>query len=150
MCKTQEQVVAGFGAGRESRPVLAQRRGEISAVFNGGDQHDVFEFLEQLFQSARATEIAAGRYGLWGHVQGSDGAATHVERLFGFVRETRRRCTVCRGSVRAWFSSEKVLRVTPTVAAGGCNTLSDLCVCSSAARWQKRCVVAIVRETQRI
>ena len=78
------------------------------------------------FERARGLEIDSGRYGLWGGVQLTVPAATHVERLFGFLRETRRRCTRCREGVRSWFSSERVLRVSPKEEPGGPLTVADM------------------------
>ena len=115
--RTYCQVLAGFGRGADSVPVLADQRGRVGRQFLGGDQHDVFEFLEHFLDRARVWEIEARRCSGWGGVQLTTPVATHVERLFGFVRETRRRCRVCkemgRAQVRSWFSSENVLHVAP-------------------------------------
>ena len=70
---THCQVLGGFGSGENAMPVLARHRGKVGAVFEGRDQHDVFEFLEQFVERARRAEIGAGRYAMWGHVQGIKG-----------------------------------------------------------------------------
>ena len=124
--RTYCQVVGGLGGGSASVPVFVARRGHVGEVFEGTLQHDVFEFLEHFLERARSAEIASGRYGLWGAVQLTWPAATHVERIFGFVRETRRRCLRCRGAVRAWFSSERVLRVLPREVPGGPLTVAEM------------------------
>ena len=87
----------GAGAAVRRRPVLAERRAEVDKVFRDDNQHDVFEFFEAFMDRARAGEIKAGRRGPWHGVQLTEGFATHVERIFGFVQETRRRCKECRG-----------------------------------------------------
>jgi hypothetical protein len=110
----------------------------VDARFGGAHQHDVFEFFEGLLDKARAAELAAGRYGIWGHVQVTTPAATHVDRLFAFVREVRRRCVVCRGHVQSWFSSECVLRVTPKAMPGGPVTVAEMYLDSCVPQSEER------------
>ena len=44
---------------------------------------------------AEASELDARRWGAWAGVQLDVAAATQVDRIFGFIQETRRRCTIC-------------------------------------------------------
>ena len=147
--QTYSQVLSGFGRGEDLLPVLARRRAQVSGVFAGARQHDVFEFFEQFLDKARRFEINANRSGIWGSVQVDSPQATHVERLFGFVRETRRQCTACRGIVRSWFSSERVLRVTPRVVPGGPMTVSDMYL-DSCAPCRRKSIVSGVTPAQHI
>ena len=61
--RTYGQLLGG-GAGDavRRRPVLAERRAEVSEVFQDENQHDVFEFFEAFIGRARAGEIQAGRF----------------------------------------------------------------------------------------
>jgi len=130
--RTYCQVLAGFGRGAASVPVLAERRAQVHDVYRGAHQHDVVEFFEHFLDRARSVEIAAGRCGAWGGLQMDRPVATHVERIFGFVRETRRRCLQCRGNVRSWYSSECVLRLSPEEVPGGPMTVSEMYFASCA------------------
>ena len=109
-------------------------------------------FSKRFFDKARALELAAGRYGIWSGVQVNIAAATHVERLFGFVQETRNRCTVCRGSVLSYFSSERVLRVTPREVPGGPMTVAEMYMDACAPEHIQadcdRCQLRTVHESQ--
>ena len=145
--RTYCQVLAGFGQGADSVPVLAAQRQLVGHQFAGDDQHDVFEFLEGFLDCARSWEMAAARCSFWAGVQLTDPVATHLERLFGFVLETRRRCKVCRGQVRSWFSSEKVLRVSPQEDAGGPYTVTEMYLASCAAVEHEFKCVACGRDT---
>jgi hypothetical protein len=109
--RTYWQVLDGFARGE--LPVLAAERVRVGRQFVSNEQQDVFEFFEQWLEAARSWELDAGRWGVWGGVELSRPQATHVDRLFGFVEETRRRCTHCQGPVQAWYSSQRVLRVSP-------------------------------------
>ncbi len=122
---TYSQVLSGF-AHDDKTPVLAARRAEVDGRFGGREQHDVVEFFEKFLECVRDVEIAAGRCSTWENIQIAERRATHVERLFGFVRETRRRCRVCRGGVRSWFSGEHVLRVEPKTMPGGPMTVAEM------------------------
>ena len=128
----------GAGDALRCRPVLAEQRGEVGEVFRDNNQHDVFEFFESFIDRARAREIEAGRHGPWDGVQLTYRVATHVDRVFGFVQETRRRCKECRGQVQSWFSSECVLRVPPTEMPGGPLTVSEMYFASCAPEEQER------------
>ena len=114
--------------------MVAERRRYANGAFAGGGQQDAVEFMERFLDSARSEEFARGRYGLWGGVQLDRPVAPHVERLFGFVEEARRRCLVCRGPVRAWYSSERVLRVTPFELPGGPCTVTEMYLASCKAQ----------------
>ena len=117
-------------------------------MFDDVWQHCVFEFLDALFDRIHAQEIGHGRYGLWGGVQLGVPAATHVDRLFGFVRETRRRCIACRQPVLAWFSSERILRVWPKNEPGGPQTMSELYLSSCLELKEKRFCDSCGRNTK--
>ena len=95
---TFTEVLAGFNE-QDKTPTFAKRRSEVDERFAGCNQHDVVEFLEKFFERARDVEILSGRCSVWQDVQIAEPRATHVERLFGFVRETRRRCRTCCGGV---------------------------------------------------
>ena len=75
----------GVGDALRRRPVLADRRAEVSEMFQDNNQHDVFEFFEAFIDRARAGEIEVGRRGPWDGVQLTFNVATHVDRIFGFV-----------------------------------------------------------------
>lgn len=122
---THTQVLGGFGQGRASIPAVYRNRNYLSGDFAVG-QHDAFEYLEKFFDRAHDVECAAGRYAFWGGVQLVAPAATHLDRIFGFVRETRRRCRQCRGVVRSWFARERVLRLQPKVVPGGSMTVAEM------------------------
>ena len=54
-------------------------------------------------------------------------ASTQVDRVFGFIQETPRRCTICEGgAVVAVYNAERVLRLVPEVASGGAMMLTEL------------------------
>ena len=134
------QVLDGSCVRRSCLPVLAARRCLVDDEFSDAEQHDIFSFFDAFLHRARSAEIDAGRYSFWGGVQHISPAATHVERLFGFVRETRRRCKACQGPVLSWFASEFVLRVETKEMRGGPLTISELYSASCAAQDQEfRC-----------
>ena len=118
------------GGGREL-PKLARSKGLVSAEFVEG-QHDVAEFVDKFLACVHQVECDAGRCALlWEHAQSDSKYATHVDRLFGFVRETRRRCKVCKGPVvRSWFERETVWRVYPKHAEGGPQTVAEMYLAS--------------------
>ena len=113
-------------------PVLAQRRSQVAPAFGGYDQHDAVEFFEAFLVKLRQQEIHVNRYGFWGGVQIDRAVATHADRIFGFVRETRRRCSRCAGSVRSWYSCEHVLRLEPKIVEGGPMTIAEMYLQSCA------------------
>ena len=96
------------------------------------------KFFEAFIDRASAGEIEAGMRGPWEGVQLTYRVATHVERIFGFVQETRRRCKECRGPVLSCFSSECVLRVLPTEMPGGPLTVAEMYFASCAPDDQER------------
>ena len=123
LSRTRKQVLEG--AGRE-RPQLATSRGLVSPVFVDG-QHDVVEFVDKFLTRVHELECDAGRCAMWGNVQNERPVATHVDRLFGFVRETRRRCKVCElPVVRSWFSRETFWRLYPEHVEGGPQTVLEM------------------------
>ena len=103
----------------------------MGPAFSRG-QHDASDFLEQFLERARQEEVARQMYGLWGGVQQGYAVATQVDRLFGFVQETRRQCASCQGTVRSWYANERILRVSPESADGGPLTTSELYFASCA------------------
>ena len=125
LAETRLQVLRG--PTQRSQPKLACRRHLVSSVFAGEEQHDVVEFVEKFLDSVRGMEIGAGRFGVWENEPSDRPEPTHGDRLFGFVRETRRLCTVCqRASVRAWFTDEKVWRLVPGHVDGGALTVTEM------------------------
>jgi hypothetical protein len=116
---------------RAPLPIMAQRLGLLDSAVLGsladGQQQCAVEFVDRLLVRIRSDERDAGRFGQWGDVQIDERIATHTERIFGFVRETRRRCTVCaRAVTRAWYESDRVWRVTPELAGQDGITTSEL------------------------
>ena len=105
-------------------PRLAVRRGLLSADFASDRQQDASEFLGFLLDKLRKDEMQAGRYGLWGNLQTDVTCATHAERLFAFVHETRRRCKSC-SMVRVWYAKAYMWPVAAAVIAGGVQTLAE-------------------------
>ena len=85
--------------------------------FDCGQQNGL-EYLGKFCDRAYDMERAAGCCGFSGGVQLSVALATHVDRIFGFVREIRRRCRQCKGTVRCWFSRERVLPLQPWADGG--------------------------------
>jgi hypothetical protein len=66
-------------------------------------------------------------------VQSDRPVATHVERVFGFLRETRRRCTQCRDAgIRSWLDHDRIWRMTPEGVEGAVLTTSELYLASCA------------------
>jgi len=125
MWLTRCQVFGGFQGDEGKFSVLARRRRHVDEVFHGSEQHCVIEFFDKFCDRARIAEISAGRFGYWGGLQIENPKATHVDRIFGFVLETRRRCTVCQ-LVRSWFASERVLRIEPAGVDGGPLTVAEM------------------------
>ena len=72
----------------------------------------------------RTNEKLAGCYGLWGHLQIDASCATHAERLFATVHETRRCCKTC-SMVRVWYAMAYMWPVRAAVIAGGVQTLAE-------------------------
>ena len=117
----------GSGDARSELPVIAARRNQVSEDFGGDDQHDAVEFVERFLAVQREHEILAGRCGSWSNVQSDKPVATHGDRVFGFVRETRRRCKVCScAGLRSWYAEEKVWRLVPKVVEVGPMTVTEM------------------------
>ena len=99
---TRVQVLAGHM--RAPEPVIASREcvalldEPAAEPLHDRRQHDAVEFVDRFFRSICATERGAGRCGAWAGVQNDEPVATHLERVFGFVHETRRRCECCPGA----------------------------------------------------
>lgn len=74
----------------------ARRRALVSHVFRPRlEQHDACEFLVSLLAVAWDGEVTAGRCCSWAHCERMPPVAEHVDRLFSFVVETRKRCMMC-------------------------------------------------------
>ena len=86
--RTYRQVRDGFSS-CWAIPILAQERRHVGPQFSGADQHDVFEFLESLFGSIRASEIDASRYRDWPGVEMTRPVATHVSAVGNLVYHIR-------------------------------------------------------------
>ena len=105
-------------------PRLALRRGLIGAECASDGQQDASEFLGFLLETLRTDELRAGRHGVWGNLHIDVNLATHAERLFAFVRETRKRCKTCL-MVRVWYESAYMWLVKASCIAGGAQTLAE-------------------------
>ena len=106
-------------------PVLAGQRRQVSMDFAGGQQ-DAVEFFERFMQRVREGEERGSRCAPWYGVDGMRNV-THVERVFGFLMETRRKCTVCTsGGVKVKRSCETFLRLSEHTMEGGPMTLTEL------------------------
>ena len=127
--QTYDQMLRGIVGRRSVVPVIAARRRAVGPEFSDG-QHDAVSFLEQFLDRARDVEVQYDRYGLWRGLQQTHPVATQVDRLFGFVQETRRQCMECRGTVRSWYANEKILRVSPELQDGGPATMAELYLAS--------------------
>ena len=103
---------------------LAVRRGLVGAAFANNRQHDASEFSGFLLDRLRKNEKLAGRYGLWGHLQIDASCATHAERLFATVHETRRCCKTC-SMVRVWYAMAYLWPVRAAVIVGGVQTFAE-------------------------
>ena len=122
---------------RAPGPIMAERLGLLDKpLFESladGRQHCAVEFVDRLLMRIRQDECEAGRVGVWGDVQTDENVATHAERIFGFVRETRRHCTVCaRPVTRAWYESEHVWRATPKQEGQDAISTSEVYLASCA------------------
>ena len=127
---TLGQMHSGFGTKRSPvEPKLAEvgERRYVGEEFGTAGQQDAVLFLLQFLDRARGVELEALRFGTWGFVQLPGMAvATHVDRLFGFVREERVRCMRCRGQVRCSYVRELALRVRPRKLQGGPMTIMEM------------------------
>ena len=91
-------------------PELARCRASVDNAFAEGEQRDAALFFGCLLESLRQGELDADRLVAWPHSQRELPFASHVDRLFSFVEETRLRCKVCR-SVRSRFATSSVLQL---------------------------------------
>ena len=126
LCGTYQELLEWAETRRVDEPSLVKERARVGRQFLGNRQHDVFEFFDKFLACARRAEIAAGRSNVWRGVQVDMPVATHVDRLFGFVEEVRRRCTRCQRQVRVWFESARVLHLSPLELPGGPATVSEM------------------------
>ena len=130
MWKMETDPSTNFGHGRARvEPIFAaaEARRCVGAEFGLDDQHDAVEFLERWFDRARRGELEAFRSASWDRVVvGGVAAATHVDRLFGYVREECLQCRQCRGAVRCRHVGEFVFRVRPRELAGGPMTIAEM------------------------
>ena len=124
---TYQQVLAGWSYGSRPVPVIAARRTEVSAEFAGAEHQDACEFYNMFLARARERELNAMRFGRWDGVEHVDvPMATHAERLFGFVMESRWLCVECESSVRVWFQQSVLLQLRSRSLPGGPMTLNEL------------------------
>ena len=93
---------------RGVEPYLCRREvlARVDEMFADDRQHDAGEFAVRLLEVLAGAEEAAGRVGPWPGSQW--GVASHVDRLFGYVEETRRVSGLC-GAARKRFCTERVL-----------------------------------------
>ena len=101
-----------------SQAPLAANRRYIHDIFGNAEQWDAQEFAHELLDRACLQERLAGREVAWNQDL-MDGVcrATHLDRIFSFAVEERRRCTVC-GNCRASVQKERSFHVD-AVGAGG-------------------------------
>ena len=133
---TYTQIYAGWASGSAPVPILAARRAQVHAQFDGAAHHDAAEFLLMFLDRAREREIESMRISAWlGLICPDAQVATHVDRLFAFVLETRAQCTICKGAVRTFFERCCLLQLKPVYAAGGPLSVSELYwqFCSAAS-----------------
>ena len=77
-------------------------------------QHDAQDFLDALLHALRDRAVSAGRSAPWLPCH----AVTHVDRLFGYVLESRRRCAAC-GNTRCTYERHFSLHLPPPLADEG-------------------------------
>ena len=107
MCSVR-LVATRLQLGSAVMPELVRHRGVVGRRFGEHGQQDAAEFVRLLFARMRATELQAGRATEWPGASSDDARATHVDRIFGFVEETRLLCKGCK-SGKACYASAKVL-----------------------------------------
>ena len=132
------------------RPVLAERLALLDQPLleslANSRQHDAVEFVDRFLNQIRGVERQAARAGAWSRVEIDDPVATQGERIFGFVRETRRRCTRCsEGVVRSWYGYDRVLRIAPDVVGDKAITTSELYYASCGPQEDARSPVECAR-----
>ena len=120
------------GRQRAPRPIIAEEAvlelldAPPAEPLHDRQQHDVVEFLDRLFIAICAAERAAGRQGSWAHVESDQAVATQVERVFGFVHETRRRCTQCANArARCNYECDRIWRMSVGQTEGSPLTTSE-------------------------
>ena len=88
---------AALGKRPPAAPALVATLSECVRLlrFGDGEQHDLDELCTSLLDALRDDEVTAGRCTGWSGVASAGGRASHVDRLFGFVLEQRRRCVAC-------------------------------------------------------
>lgn len=99
-------------------PALVCNRAFVDERFGEStEEHDVAEFLQQLIHGMSRVEAAASRAleNPYGSAVENGAVITHVERLFGFLEEGRRRCAGCRRVNQSF--EKKVMLQLPSVAA---------------------------------
>ena len=111
--------------GSRRMPELLRHRGLVHAVPDDADGRDAAVFAEQLLSAMRAIEIAAGRAASWPGVSDSQGPVTHLDRLFGFVVETRRQCRSCDGC-SSTFATARALHLAVPAGGDGTWTVTEL------------------------
>jgi hypothetical protein len=117
--------------GTSRLPSLVRVRELVGPAFRGAGGQDVVVFLRALLgrmgDEERGAEPSRGAPcpGRWWNVQGLSDALTHVERLFGFVEELRRSCSVC-GRCEGYVSLRRMLVLPVPSDVGGDVGLSDL------------------------
>ena len=113
--------------GSAALPELVRHRRAVDEVFQKDSEHDAAEFMKRLLTRMRRCELEAERAVEWNGLQNEVRRATHVDRLFGFVEETRLQCKQCR-SCRASYACAHVLvlPVPPVDERGRPWTVTDL------------------------
>ena len=130
--------LAALGKRPAIAPALAGTLSEIPrlASFADGGQHDMEEFCTRLLDALRDDEVSAGRCADWPGVASAGGRCCHVDRLFGFVREQRRRCLACGDAAVTTVLQDSGLVVHLPVPekgdAGRVWTATELYYCSAA------------------
>ena len=93
-------------------PALVQDLCRFLPAFADGRQHGAEDFLATLLDALRAQEVDAKRCAPWTRPPADLDIVTHVDRIFGFVEETRLRCTECQNSGHtSRYSSATVLQL---------------------------------------
>ena len=113
--------------GSAAVPELVRHRAVVGRRFEEHGQQDAAEFLYLLLKRMRSTELLAGRATEWRGVCSDDARATHVDRIFGYVEETRLLCKGCKsGKARYASANVLVLPVPPAEPQDRVWTVTDL------------------------
>ena len=94
--------------GSAALPELVRHRGAVDSLFQKDCEHDAAHFVQRLLTRMRGCELQAERAVEWNGLLSDVRRATHVDRLFGFVEETRLQRKQCR-SCRAQHACAHVL-----------------------------------------